>query len=314
MYGVRVIAVGGGAIKALNYVIENYTFSNEIKDLEYFAIDTDEDNLASSLAPIKIHIVGNILRAAHSSLNRISGEDQDWSSDFATLDKQLNNKTYPDYVVVLAALGGETGSLLAPLVAALSKKCGPLMLGMVTLPGENEGPTRQGRAEKAKHLLTGQVDSLLEIYCDRIAAQEESSTVNTHGAGCISVVAQALEAYLALILDIGVINGVHMYERVGHRGRLATVGIGKAIGENKYLGAVETAILSPILIAPLHRARDLVLYIRGDSAINLETVSEMAEYAWTTCSENSNFEFNCFFWDRDEVVVVLFGFGLESTE
>ncbi|MEN6390453.1 MAG: hypothetical protein ABFD04_08535 [Syntrophomonas sp.] len=315
MYGVRVIAVGGGAIKALNYVIENYRFSSEIRDLEYFAIDTDPDDLASSLAPTKIHIGRDIVTAAHSSQHYIIEEDQNWTSNFTALDMQLNNKTYPDYVVVLAALGGEAGSLLAPLVAALSKRSGPLTLGMVTLPGENEGPTKQGWAEKAKHLLMEHVDSLLEIYCDRTAALEVSGTVNTNTpyARCVSVIAQALEAYLALILDIGVINGVHMYERVGHRSGVATVGMGKAIGRNKYLEAVENAIHSPILNVPLHRARDLVLYIRGDAAIDLETVSEMAEHAWTACNENANFEFNCFFGDREEVIVVLFAFGLESS-
>lgn len=89
----------------------------------------------------------------------LRGAPERWRADFSQL------LAGHDRVVIIAGLGGGTGSAAAPVLARAAKDLGVYCLAAVTLPLSFEGrlePARQGLAE-----LTRLADEVLTVDLDR---------------------------------------------------------------------------------------------------------------------------------------------------
>ena len=149
---IKVIGVGGAGNNAVNRMIDS-----GIKNVEFIAINTDNQALRLSKAPMKIQIGEKITRGLGAGANPDIGAQaaEESKSEIAEALKG-------------AGMGGGTGTGAAPVVASAAKEMGILTIGVVTKPFTFEGKKRLSQAERGIENLKGKVDTLVVIPNDKL--------------------------------------------------------------------------------------------------------------------------------------------------
>jgi cell division protein FtsZ len=123
---IKVLGVGGGGGNAVNRMIQT-----RIEGVSFWAINTDAQALAKSLAPNILNIGRTLTRGLGA------GGDPGVGAKAAMENTQELSRICEgaDMVFITAGMGGGTGSGAAPVVAEIAKgDCGCLTVGVVTKP------------------------------------------------------------------------------------------------------------------------------------------------------------------------------------
>lgn len=80
-----------------------------------------------------------------------------------------------EIVILVAGLGGGTGSGTIPVVAAIAREAGAFVIAVVTRPTAFEGLRRQRLAEQSELLLEKEVDSLVWVPTQHLLQAAENS-------------------------------------------------------------------------------------------------------------------------------------------
>ena len=173
-----------------------------------------------------------------------------------------------EVVFVLAGMGGGTGSGAAPVFSDIARKCGALVIGLVTKPFHFE----RGR------LLTA-VDSMRRMLnvCDTVILldnqpPEPSSAVlpvgiipDRTGQSCCAAIDSIIQA---LRNSSFIAGGMREFRSMLRRGGLAKVGVGESYS---FYGAAEEAALnalrSSLLLGELTEAGGVFVDIAADDAV-----------------------------------------------
>ncbi len=123
---IAIVAVGGGGSNILNSVIESHPYSSDT-----MAINIDQEGLSRSKAKMKVKLKGIV----SSEISRMKGEVQAF----------LKNK---NGLILLACLGGVTGSSMTAPIAETAKALNIPVLAIVSLPFDFEGKKRMDEANK----------------------------------------------------------------------------------------------------------------------------------------------------------------------
>jgi cell division protein FtsZ len=107
-------------------------------DVQFIAVNTDAQALASSQADHKIHIGVQTTKGLGAGANPDIGKKAA-EEDINSLKEVL---TGADMVFITCGLGGGTGTGAAPVIAQLAKDMGALTIGVVTKPFSFEGQRR----------------------------------------------------------------------------------------------------------------------------------------------------------------------------
>lgn len=139
-----VIAVGGGAGNALNHLIRNGGIPADL-----VAANTDAQDLKRALAPTRL-LLGTKLTKGLGA-----GGDAEVGRDATEADRSAIAEAVAgaQLVIVIAGLGGGTGSGGAPVVCRIAEAAGALTLAIVTRPFPFEGRRRVRVADEALTLL-----------------------------------------------------------------------------------------------------------------------------------------------------------------
>lgn len=116
-----VMGIGRCGINALNKLIEKPSM-NVFKSM---AVDNDNETLDQTLALFKIKLVGDTFSDCNKILTVLSSFNK---------------------IVILVGLGGEFGSIIAPLITCISNGMGINTEVVATVPFNYEGPRRTKRA------------------------------------------------------------------------------------------------------------------------------------------------------------------------
>jgi cell division protein FtsZ len=126
----KVIGVGGGGGNAVNRMIEN-----DVRGVEYVAINTDCQVLRLSKAENRIQIGRQITKGLGAGANPEVGRRAAEESEAEIRDVIKD----ADMVFITAGMGGGTGTGAAPVIAKYAKETGCLTVGIVTKPFGFEG-------------------------------------------------------------------------------------------------------------------------------------------------------------------------------
>ena len=141
---IRAIGVGGGGINAVNLMYQN------IDGVTFAVLDSDRQQLIDSLVPNRV-----LLR--QDTTHRSSAEVRD-SEITALFDDDTK------MVIIIAGLGGGTGTSAAPVVARIAReKEVALTVGIVTIPFQFEGTERIQMALAGIEEMRKHVDALFVI-------------------------------------------------------------------------------------------------------------------------------------------------------
>ena len=156
---IKVIGVGGAGNNVVDRMI-----SGGIGGVEFVVVNTDRQALKKSKCENKV-LIGEKLTGGMGADADLEIGKQSAEESRATIAKVLEGA---DMAVIIAGMGGGTGTGAAPIIADIAHEAGSLTVGVVTKPFRFEGANRRKQAEAGIASLSDKVDSLIIIPNDRL--------------------------------------------------------------------------------------------------------------------------------------------------
>lgn len=153
-----VIGIGERGIRTLNSLRRA-----DVRGLDFVAVDRDRTMLARAHTATRVDL-------PHPPAAATAAEPDEAALAAAVAADPLLKEvvSQPALVFVVAGMGGRTGSVVAPQIAALCRQNDTLVIGIVTQPAALEAPAQHERAALGLTRLAHQVDSLLAVPIDRV--------------------------------------------------------------------------------------------------------------------------------------------------
>ncbi len=306
---IKVIGVGGGGNNAVNRMVEN-----NVKGVEFVAVNTDKQALLRCAAPTKILIGEKLTKGRGAGANPEVG----LRAAEENLDDVKAALADADMVFVTAGMGGGTGTGAAPAIAKMAKEMGILTIGVVTKPFAFEGPRKMALAEAGIENLRKVVDSIIMIPNERLKFVSETRiTLSNAFQIADDVLRQGVQSITELIDTDAFVNlDFNDVGTVMRNAGLAHMGVGVGSGKDKAEIAAKAAISSPLLETSITGAKGIIINITSSPDIGLEEV----EYASNLISKEANPEatiiwgaaFDTNLEDEMKVTVIATGFEAEK--
>ena len=306
---IKVIGVGGGGNNAVNRMVEN-----DVKGVEFIAVNTDKQALLRCAAPTKILIGEKVTKGRGAGANPEVG----LRAAEENIDDIKAALVDTDMVFITAGMGGGTGTGAAPAIAKVAKEMGILTIGVVTKPFAFEGPRKMAQAEMGIENLRKCVDSIIMIPNERLKFVSETRITLANAFQIADdVLRQGVQSITELINVTSFINlDFNDVATTMREAGLAHMGVGMGQGKDKAELAAKAAISSPLLETSITGARGIIINITSSPDIGLEEV----EYAANLISKEANPEANIIWGaafdtsleDEMKVTVVATGFEAEK--
>ena len=238
---IMVIGVGGAGTNAVDRMIDC-----GINNVELVVVNTDAAVVAKSRAPHKI-IIGE--RATHG---KGAGKDPEkgrraMEEDSERVEKLLQGA---DMVLIVAGMGGGTGTGAAPVIASMAKKAGVLTVALVGKPAQYEGrPTLKRAEEGLARFDTASCDTLIIIPNDRLLTTGDPKTpISAAFLELDDLLYKASRSIVEIITTVGMVNCDFADVRATLQDAGdAFIGIGERHGPNRAVEAVADALKSGLL-------------------------------------------------------------------
>jgi cell division protein FtsZ len=303
---IRVVGIGGAGGRAINDMIRAGT-----KGAQFITCDTDVEAVRGTLAPRKLELGAATTRGLGAGGDPSIGH-QAAKQDAQSIARALAGS---DIVLIIAGLGGGTGSGAAPVVASIAREQGALTIGIVTKPFSFEGTRRMIVASEAAGGMKSDVDALITVRNDRVREiVPERSTV----LDAFRLVDDILQRSVQGIIDItaipGFINlGLADVRAVMKDGGAAVMGIGRATGEERAVDAAREAVAATLLEDSIEGATRVLLNVSGSTNLRLDEVMGAADVVRAAVDPNANMVFGANFDGRleDEVQVTVIATGCD---
>ena len=282
---IKVLGIGGGGNNALNSMIN----LQQIRGVEFIAVNTDLQALDLSSAPTKVQIGAELTRGLGSGGDPEIGQKAVEESK-EELQKHLDGA---DMVFITAGMGGGTGTGGAPVVAGLAKEMGILTVGVVTKPFNFEGSVRKSNSELGISNLKDNVDTLIVIPNQRLLdiVDNKMSLVDAFKLAD-SILGQGVQGISDLIVLPGLINvDFADVKTIMSDAGSALMGIGKATGEGRAEAAAKAAIESPLLELSIDGAKGILFNVIGGEDLPMLEVDSAAKVIVQAADPEANIIF-----------------------
>lgn len=306
---IKVIGVGGAGNNAVNRMIEE-----GIRNVQFIAINTEEQALAQSKANFQMHIGKNTTKGLGAGSNPILGE-------MAAREDEENIRsvlTGTDMVFVTAGMGGGTGTGAAPVVCEIAKSMGILTVGIVTKPFIFEGKRRRNNAEDGIARMKRNVDALIVVENNNLLkAVPKGTTMVEAFSEADGVLKKGVQGITDLITIPGFINiDFADIKTIMKDSGIAHMGIGLAEGDQRALDAAIDAMDSPLLETSVKGAKGLIVNVTGGIDLGLSEVSTAVGYIKEFLDPEANIIFGTIVDERihDAVMVTVIATGIEENE
>ena len=304
---IKVIGVGGAGNNAVNRMIEE-----GIRNVQFIAINTEEQALAQSKANFQMHIGKNTTKGLGAGSNPILGE-------MAAREDEENIRsvlTGTDMVFVTAGMGGGTGTGAAPVVCEIAKSMGILTVGIVTKPFIFEGKRRRNNAEDGIARMKRNVDALIVVENNNLLkAVPKGTTMVEAFSEADGVLKKGVQGITDLITIPGFINiDFADIKTIMKDSEIAHMGIGLAEGDQRALDAAIDAMDSPLLETSVKGAKGLIVNVTGGIDLGLSEVSTAVGYIKEFLDPEANIIFGTIVDERihDAVMVTVIATGIEE--
>ncbi len=278
---IRVIGVGGAGSNAVNRMI-----AEGVKSVEFIAVNTDNQALSLSDAPVRVRIGDKLTRG----LGAGGFPDQGEKAAGESINEIQAVLQGADMVFVTAGMGGGTGTGAAPVVARAAREMGALTIGVVTRPFHFEGSRRALSAERGIEQLQQHVDTLIVIPNDRLLdITNKRMPLYESFQLADDVLRQGIQGITELITVPGLINlDFADVKTIMSQGGAALMAVGRGTGEDRARIAAEQAISSRLLDVTIDGAQGVLFNITGGATLSLYEVNQAAEVIRETTHPDAN--------------------------
>jgi cell division protein FtsZ len=268
---IRVVGIGGGGNNAVSSMIIN----QNIKGVEFVAVNTDAQVLLNCQASTKVQIGEKLTKGLGS------GADPEIGCQAAEESREKIKEVLldSDMVFLTCGMGGGTGTGAAPLIAEITREMGALTVAVVTKPFLFEGTRRMVVAEEGIEKLKDKVDTLIVIPNQRLLDIIDKKMTLMEAFGVAdSVLGQGVQGISDLITTPGLINVDFADVRSIMSGAgNALMGMGIGTGENRAQVAARAAVSSPLLDISIEGAKGILFNITGGKDLTMDEVNQAAE-------------------------------------
>ena len=303
---IKVVGVGGGGSNAVSSMVK----SEEIKGVEFLAVNCDAQALLSSHVSTKIQIGEKITRGLGA------GGDPQIGKQAAEESKDKLKELFldTDMVFLTCGMGGGTGTGGTPIIAETAKEQGALTVAVVTKPFHFEGTRRMVVADEGIADLKKKVDTLIVIPNQKLLEViDKKMTLLEAFRMADSVLSQGVQGISDLITTPGLINVDFADVRsIMSNAGSALMGIGIGVGENRAQIAARQAISSSLLDISIDGAKGVLFNIIGGEDLTMSEVDEAAKTISQSVDPDANIIFGATidekFVDQIKITVIATGF------
>ncbi|MGI9553714.1 MAG: cell division protein FtsZ [Thermodesulfobacteriota bacterium] len=304
---IKVIGTGGAGGNAINAMIDK-----GLNGVEFIVANTDSQDLKKSAAPTKIQIGGRVTKGLGSGGDPSIGKEAALE-DQSKIAESLEGS---DMVFVTAGMGGGTGTGSSPIIAQTSREMGALTVGVVTKPFGFEGPKRNKQAYEGIKALEKEVDTLIVIPNDRLAAVHKISILDAFQKAD-EVLYQAVRGISDIITGTGYINVdfADVKSIMSENGGKALMGTGYAQGSSRGVEAAEMAITSPLLEdISIEGAKGILLNVTASPDFGIEELNDACNHIRDKAHADVNLIFGLVFDTntQDAVRITVIATGINS--
>ena len=262
----KVVGVGGAGGNAINDMIES-----NITSVDFIAINTDQQDMDRSQAPVKVLLGRGMGAGADPEKGRIAAKESEEKI------KEVLEGT--DMLFITAGMGGGTGTGASPIIAEVAKAMGILTVAIVTKPFSFEGPLKKNNAATGINNLRENVDTLIAIPNDRLfeIPGMNISLMNAFKEAN-GVLKMGIKGISDLITKQGIVNlDFADIKSIMQNSGIAMLGFGEANGDEKAKSATAQALNSPLLEKSIEGARKILINVTAGPDIGLQEIQEVAE-------------------------------------
>jgi len=276
---IKVVGIGGGGGSIVAEL------ASRMKKVSFVAANTDKKALKTIARKVSIFPFGEKVTKGWGTGMK---PDLGWKaalSDKERIEKLL--KGY-DFCILVASLGGGTGSGAVPIFAQISKDLGNVTYGIFTLPFDFEGERKKEIAKKALRKLKNKLHIFSVIPNERIFRIINKKTPLKEALSSINQkLAESLEGLIEMIYKPGLINidfadfktilgdfNLTSKKEIGKLAYLNTVRLKRKEGTVKEL--IEKVINCPLYPYSIKGTKGILLNIAGEKNLSLAEVSEIS--------------------------------------
>ena len=267
-----VVGVGGGGSNAINYM-----YNQGINGVDFVVCNTDSQALQNSPVPNKIQLGVTLTEGLGAGADPERGAQAALES-IDEINQMLNINT--KMVFIAAGMGGGTGTGAATIIGKLAKDLGILTVGIVTIPFQFEGKTRNVQAQDGIKKLRNNVDSLIVINNNKLRDVYGDLGFKKGFAKADEVLTKAAKGIAEVITNhytqnIDLKDAKTVLENSG----TAIMGSGSSSGDNRAKKAVELALDSPLLNDNriLGSKNVLLLIVSGEDEATIDEINTINE-------------------------------------
>lgn len=280
---IKVIGVGGGGSNAVDYM-----YRQDIKGVDFVICNTDAQALENSPIPNKIQLGASLTEGMGAGANPDIGAKAAEES-YNELKELLGANT--KMVFITAGMGGGTGTGAAPIIAKIAKELGLLTVGIVTMPFEFEGKSRNQQAQKGIGALREHVDSLIVINNNKLRDVYGNLGYKSGFAKADEVLSTAARGIVEVITHHYKQNiDLNDAKTVLANSGTAIMGSAEAIGDERARKAIEGALDSPLLNDnKITGAKNvLLLIVSGAHEVTIDEIGEISDHIRDEAGNNVN--------------------------
>ena len=311
---IRVVGVGGGGGNIISEI------ASRVQRVDFVAANTDSQALGTTPRKVKTFSFGHeFTKGLGCGMDSMLGEQA------ATTEKERIKKIFDgqDISIIVASLGGGTGSGSTPVFAEVAREFKNLTLGIFTMPFPFEGEKRKQLAEQALEKLKGSLNayvvipnkSIFRIVTEETPLGEAFSAVNRR-------LTDTIEGLIDMISVPGLINidFADVKATLDGRGKLAYINSATASGSAKVQQALQEVLSSPISDYGAEGVERMLFNITGEKALKMYEVARVSK-AISDYNPKARIVFgiSCTPKFKDKIRITLFAVGckddrMEKTE
>lgn len=304
---IRIIGVGGGGGNIVSEI------AKLVGRIDFVGANTDLQALKTLSKNVKRFSFGEELAQGLGC-----GMDEKKGEEAARMEKERikNMMRGQDICILVASLGGGTGSGAVPVFAEVSRELKNLTLGIFCMPFSFEGEKRKQIAERAlekvKPILNSYVlipnENIFRMIDEKTSLKESLSAVN-------KLLAETLKGFIETLSLPGLINidFADVRTLLEGRGRLAYLHSATGAGPAKAQAALKEVLVNPLGNYGIVGADRIMFNITGDKDLKMQDVSEIAK-SIGAASPRAKIIFGISFQPefRDKARITLFAVGCKE--
>ncbi len=268
---VRVMGIGGGGG---NIVAE---IASRVSRADFFVANTDMQDLRKASARVRKFPFGQKLTKGLGC-----GMDANLGELAARSEKDRMKKLFEgqDVSIIVASLGGGTGSGAAPVFAQAAREAKSLVLGIFTLPFEFEGKKRKEIAQSSLEKIRPLVNAYTVIPNERIfktiektiAFSQALSILNRKLADSLGGLIDALHSPGLINIDFADVRSV-----LEGRGRLAYASAATASGPDRAKGVLNALFANSLHQYGVDGADRILFHLSADKNLKMQEMADVSK-------------------------------------